>query len=191
MLSFTIAKGKLALSPNIVLFKELQDLYDSKDGSKYLQVIYYLHSADVENPFKDISKLTLERNVLETVFKKSDWKDLKMTKAMQTKYDLAEALFIKHNKTAESRLLTSINKKFDEVSTMLDNTKPIIEESVTRSGETKFNSNLTIILNLFTKIETIMKSKTLLTNAIRKQEGEGRLRGGGTSSFREKNLLGK
>jgi hypothetical protein len=44
---------------------------------------------------------------------------------------------------------------------MLDDNIPIIEESVTNSGETKFNSNLPIMLNAF-KLETIMKSKVLL-----------------------------
>jgi hypothetical protein len=39
---------------------------------------------------------------------------------------------------------------------MLDDNIPIIE-SVTNSGETKFNSN-TIMLNAFAKLETIMKS---------------------------------
>jgi hypothetical protein len=39
---------------------------------------------------------------------------------------------------------------------MLDDNIPIIEESVTNSGETKFNSNLPIMLNAF-KLETIMK----------------------------------
>jgi hypothetical protein len=32
---------------------------------------------------------------------------------------------------------------------MLDDNIPIIEESVTNSGETKFNSNLPIMLNAF------------------------------------------
>jgi hypothetical protein len=39
---------------------------------------------------------------------------------------------------------------------MLDDNIPIIE-SVTNSGETKFNSNLPIMLNAFAKLETIMK----------------------------------
>jgi hypothetical protein len=43
---------------------------------------------------------------------------------------------------------------------MLDDNIPIIE-SVTNSGETKFNSNLPIMLNAFAKLETIMKSKVL------------------------------
>jgi hypothetical protein len=50
---------------------------------------------------------------------------------------------------------------------MLDDNIPIIEESVTNSGETKFNSNLPIMLNAF-KLETIMKSKVLLQSAIAK-----------------------
>jgi hypothetical protein len=45
-------------------------------------------------------------------------------------------------------MLKSIDKKIDEISTIDDNI-PIIEESVTNSGETKFNSNLPIMLNAF------------------------------------------
>jgi hypothetical protein len=66
-----------------------------------------------------------------------------------------------YNSTPEIRMLKSIDKKIDEISTMLDDNIPIIEESVTNSGETKFNSNLPIMLNAF-KLETIMKSKVLL-----------------------------
>jgi hypothetical protein len=40
MIRFTITSGKLVLDPNIVLFKDLQDLF-SADGPKFLQVIYY------------------------------------------------------------------------------------------------------------------------------------------------------
>jgi hypothetical protein len=65
-------------------------------------------------------------------------------------------------------MLKSIDKKIDEISTMLDDNIPIIEESVTNSGETKFNSNLPIMLNAFAKLETIMKSKVLLQSAIAK-----------------------
>jgi hypothetical protein len=59
---------------------------------------------------------------------------------------------------------------------MLDDNIPIIEESVTNSGETKFNSNLPIMLNAF-KLETIMKSKVLLQSAIAKTVGAGRNKG--------------
>jgi hypothetical protein len=65
-----------------------------------------------------------------------------------------------YNSTPEIRMLKSIDK-IDEISTMLDDNIPIIEESVTNSGETK-NSNLPIMLNAFAKLETIMKSKVLL-----------------------------
>jgi hypothetical protein len=58
---------------------------------------------------------------------------------------------------------------------MLDDNIPIIE-SVTNSGETKFNSNLPIMLNAFAKLETIMKSK-VLWSAIAKTVGAGRNKG--------------
>jgi NifU-like protein involved in Fe-S cluster formation len=74
-----------------------------------------------------------------------------------------------YNSTPEIRMLKSIDKKIDEISTMLDDNIPIIEESVTNSGETKFNSNLPIMLNAFAKLETIMKSKVLLQSAIAKR----------------------
>jgi hypothetical protein len=40
-----------------------------------------------------------------------------------------------YNSTPEIRMLKSIDKKIDEISTMLDDNIPIIEESVTNSGE--------------------------------------------------------
>jgi hypothetical protein len=51
-----------------------------------------------------------------------------------------------YNSTPEIRMLKSI-EKIDEYLLMLDDNIPIIEESVTNSGETKFNSNLPIMLN--------------------------------------------
>jgi hypothetical protein len=43
---------KLVLDPNIVLFKELQNLYDAQTA-KFLQVIYYTHSTEQDNPLLD------------------------------------------------------------------------------------------------------------------------------------------
>jgi hypothetical protein len=53
-----------------------------------------------------------------------------------------------YNSTPEIRMLKSIDKKIDEISTMLDDNIPIIEESVIQE-KTKFNSNLPIMLNAF------------------------------------------
>lgn len=191
MIKFTIAGGKLVLDPNIVLFEELNSLYKSRNGEKYLQVIYYRHSKDNDNPFKDLDKRVVDKNIYQTVFKKDSWQALKVPKETEAKFRVAESLFIKYNATAESRLLESLDRKFDQISTLLDDTTPSIEESTLASGKIEFTSNLTIILNLFTKIETIMKSKKLLTDTIMKQGGIGRLKGGGTSSLREKGLLKK
>jgi hypothetical protein len=66
---------------------------------------------------------------------------------------------------------------------MLDDNIPIIEESVTNSGETKFNSNLPIMLNAFAKLETIMKSKVLLQRYCQ-TVGAGRNKGDVSTSFR-------
>lgn len=189
MIKFTISGGKLVLDPNIVLFKVLQDLYNVPDGHKFLQVIYYNNSTSPDNPFRDLDNRVKEENILRTVFNKSTWKELKVPKNIESKFEEAEAFFIKYNSTPETRLLSSIDRKLDEISSMLDDNIPTIEESVTNSGETKFNSNLTIMLNAFSKIETIMKSKTLLQNTISKTEGAGRTKGGASTSFRERNVI--
>lgn len=189
MIKFTIVGGKIVLDPNIVLFKVLKDLYDAPDGQKLLQVIFYTHSTEPENPFRNLDFRVVEENILNAVFNKQSWKDVKLTKETEKKYTAAEAFYLKYNSTAETRLLKSIDKKLDEISTMLDENVPIIEQAVTSNGETKFNSNLTIILNAFSKIETIMKSKTLLQNTIAKSDGAGRARADSSTSFRERGLL--
>lgn len=189
MIKFTIVKGNLVLDPNIVLIKELHDLYKCKDGTKLLQMIYYRHSTDVENPFRDLDARVLEENILRLVFNKNSWAALKLTADTRRKFDKAEEAFLLFNSTPESRLLRSVDAKMDQIAKMLDDNDPIIEESITKSGETKFNSNLTIMLAAFTKIETILKSKTMLNNAILKAEASGKVRGGGTTSFREMGML--
>jgi len=191
MVRFTIVNNKVVLDPNIVLLKNLSDLYTEKRGPKLLQVIYYLHSRNQDNPFRDLDQVTIETNVLQAVFNKARWEEIKMTDKEKKLYLGAEKTFMKHNTTPESRLEKAIDKKLDEVSKMLNETVPVIEENITKSGETKFNSNLSIILGLFSKIETIMKSKTVLQTAILKQEVAGKIRGGGTTSFREMGILKK
>jgi len=191
MIRFTIVNNKVVLDPNIVLLKDLSNLYVEKRGPKLLQVIYYMHSRNQDNPFRDLDQITIETNILQAVFNKAGWEEINMTSKEKKLYLSAEKIFMKHNTTPESRLEKAIDKKLDEVSRLLNETEPVIEESITKSGETKFSSNLTIILNLFTKIETIMKSKTVLQNAILKQEVAGKVRGGGTTSFREMGILSK
>jgi len=189
MIKFTIVKDRVVLDPNIVLFKELKDLYDQPNGDKYLQVIYYTHSTDPENPFRDLDAKVLEENILRIVFNKATWEELNMSDDLKQKFKAAEDTFLYYNTTSETRLLKSINKKLDEISTMLDDTIPAIEQFTTATGEIKFNSNMTIMLNTFSKIEVIMKSKTLLTEAIAKSEGVSKVKRGGTTSFRERGLL--
>jgi hypothetical protein len=125
----------------------LQDLFNCADGPKFLQVIYYTHSTEPDNPFTGLDARVLEENI-RAVFNKSTWKELKVPKATEDKFKLATDLFLMYNSTPEIRMLKSIDKKIDEISTMLDDNIPIIEESVTNSGETKFNSNLPIMPSL-------------------------------------------
>jgi hypothetical protein len=61
MIRFTITSGKLVLDPNIVLFKDLQDLFNCADGPKFLQVIYYTHSTEPDNP--SLGWAILEENI--------------------------------------------------------------------------------------------------------------------------------
>ena len=192
MLEFTLAGGKIVLSKEIVLFEELHTLYKLPEGPKLLESIYYMYSRDLKgNPFRDISESVKESNVFMAVFKKENLKSLKLSKGTLKLYEAATDIFLKYNATAEGRLSASIDKKLDEISIMLDSTVPTIEESLTKSGETKYNSNLGIILNMFSKIDTIMKAKSTLETAILKNESKGRLRGGGKSSFREMGIFKK
>lgn len=189
MLDFTIVKDKIVLDPNIILFDELHDLYkDKKYGLDLLRVIYYRHSRSASNPFRDIDSAVKESNIIQRVFRTRSLKDLKLSTAVKKKFEAAEKVYMEHNDTSESRLMKSMDRKMDQMATLLDDTDPTIEESVTKSGETKFNTNLTIMLNLFSKIDTILKNKSMLENSILKKEGAGRVKGGGTTSFRELGL---
>lgn len=192
MLEFTLAEGEIVLSKEIVLFDELRAVYELPDGGKLLQTIYFMHSRDKKsNPFRDLDTAVRESNVFMAVFKKKGIKELKLPTKTLKLYEVAEETFLKFNSTAESRLNASIDKKLDEISTMLDDTVPTIEESVTKSGEVKYNSNLNIILNMFSKIDVIMKAKHTLETSIMKNESRGTLRGGGKSSFREMGIFKK
>lgn len=192
MLEFTLADGEIVLSKEIVLFDELKEVYDLPSGPKLLQAIYYTHSRDQKNnPFRDLNPQVKESNIFMAVFKKKGLKELKLSAKVLKMYKAAEDVFVAYNATAEGRLNASIDKKLDEISTMLDSTVPTIEESITKNGEVKYNSNLSIILNMFSKIEVIMKAKGTLETAIMKNESRGKIRGGGKSSFREMGIFKK
>lgn len=189
MIKFTIVGGKLVLDPNIVLFKVLQDLYDAPEGQKFLQVIFYTHSKEGENPFRDLDRTVSEENILRVVFNKSSWKELKVSKEVKVLYDKAESFFIEYNSTPETRLLDSIDRKLDEISDMLNTNVPIIEASSNKDGKIEYTTNLTIMLNAFSKIETIVKSKTLLQSVIAKSGGINRVKADASTSFRERGSL--
>lgn len=189
MLKFTLVKGEIVLSPDIVLFESLGILYKSKDGEKLLRTIYYMHSTDEDNSFSGIDMFFREENVFMAVFKKESLKSLGLSKKLTVLYEEAEELYIKHTTTAEARLDKSIDIKLDQISRMLDETTPVIEESLTKSGEVKYNSNLNIILNMFSKIDVIMKARKTLQAAVAKQSIGGKTRGDVKPSFLEKGLL--
>lgn len=190
MISFTLSKGEIVLSPEIVLFGELNNLYKMKDkGEKLLRTVYYMHSTEEKNPFSSIDEFVKEESVFMAVFKVKSLEDLKLSKKEMAIYTAAADLYERFIHTPESRMNRSIDKKLDEISRMLDETVPTIEETVTKTGEVKFNSNLTIILSMFTKVEQIMKAKSTLQSVIAKQGIKGKRRGGGKSSFLEKGLL--
>ena len=130
MLKFTLVKGEIVLSPEIVLFKELSDVYDIDDGDKLLQSIYYMHSRASDNPFKDLDLFVKEENVFMALFKKKSLGLLKLSKDTLSKYRRAEDIFIKHTTTTESRMYASIDKKMDEIARMLDDTVPTIDHPV-------------------------------------------------------------
>jgi hypothetical protein len=90
MIRFTITSGKLVLDPNIVLFKDLQDLFNCADGPKFLQVIYYTHSTE-QTTFTGLDARVLEENILRAVFNKSTGR-LKVPKATEDKFKLATDL---------------------------------------------------------------------------------------------------
>lgn len=102
MIKFTIVKDKVVLDPNIVLFKELKELYDQPDGEKFLKMIYYLHSTDAENPFRDLDARVLEENIMRIVFNKPSWEELKVSPEMERIVKKAEDLFIYYNTTSET-----------------------------------------------------------------------------------------
>jgi hypothetical protein len=191
MLKFTLAKGKIVLDTNIVLFSELAELYKVKDGEKYLQTIYYMNSRDADNPFRDIDKRMIEENVFMAVFRVQNKAALNMSDKLRKTYDKSEEVFNYYNTTTESRLEATMDSKLDEITTLINDTIPVIEENTLVSGKIEFTTNLTIILNLFSKVETIMKSKGILQREILKQEGATRVRGGGSTSFREMGVLKK
>jgi hypothetical protein len=70
MIRFTITSGKLVLDPNIVLFKDLQDLFNCADGPKFpsgdLHPFYR-----ARQPFHWADARVLEENILRAVFNKS------------------------------------------------------------------------------------------------------------------------
>jgi hypothetical protein len=93
------------LDPNIVLFKDLQDLFNCADGPKFLDLLH--HSTEPDNPFTGLDARVLEENILRAVFKAL--KELKVLRQLKINSNWLQT-FPDVQQYPEIRMLKSIEK---------------------------------------------------------------------------------
>jgi hypothetical protein len=69
MIRFTITSGSWFSTPTLFCSRTCR-IYLA-DGPKFLQVIYYTHSTEPDNPFTGLDARVLEENILRAVFNKA------------------------------------------------------------------------------------------------------------------------
>lgn len=192
MLKFTVRGETVLLDPNIVVMDEFMSLYrfgEKKEkglGSRYLLYVFYCCDLTEDNPMRSIDYRQKPEQAMARAFKK---KKTKFTGPESKLVDPAIDCYNYFNETSAERAVIAMDHKIDEARTMLEKTEIQIVTNVKPTGEIGFVSNEGIIGNLAAKIGELMNLKIAITNAAKKLENSGRVRGGKGSSLAERGSL--
>jgi len=191
MLKFTIANEQVVLDPNIKIIEEFDNIlkYGEKMKDKDLanrMLIYVFYCCDLteDNPMRDIDYRMKEEQAMIRAFRN---KKKKFTKVEQPLIDAAIAAYNFFNETSAERAILAIDKQIDDARVELEEFKfESVRNVNANTGEVKFASNEGIRLNLAKQIGEMMTLKIQVTNAAKKLETAGRVRGGKGSSLIER-----
>jgi hypothetical protein len=196
MLKFTVLNEKVCIDPNILLIEEFENILEHgkkvKDEDLALRILLYIfYCCDLteDNPMRDIDYRLKPEQAMSRAFRN---KKTGFTKVESALVEAGIEAYNFFNETSAERAILAIDKKIDEARTALENNDIQIVRNEDDSGKVSFVSNEGILSKLAENIGKMMTLKLSISNAAKKMENTGRVRGGKGSSLLERgNLIRK
>lgn len=170
MVDFNIVNGKLIIDPQTLTVQAFNQIWDSDTdkvktkASNMLTYIYHMKDIRKENPFRDLPMSQKEGMCKRNAFGKQDHRFNDKEQAM---VDRAMAWYDVLNKTAVQRLSVSMDRKLDQISEFLDDTK----------NDIKTVDQLEDQSNAMQKIEKILASKKRVDEFVRDELEKSKVKG--------------
>jgi hypothetical protein len=187
-LKLDIINDKVVITPSLKVIPEIDKIImlpSKKKVNQYLMYIYLSCSLDEKNPYRDLPADAKEKEALYRAF--NDFKKVSLTPEEEKIILPAKEAFIKYTETADERIVFSYNQKLDELKTLLDDNKPVIERfENASSGEIKFSTNSDIITKIMGNIDILIEKREKIKASLLNQSASGRVKGGYASSLIEK-----
>jgi superfamily I DNA and RNA helicase len=194
MLKFTLLNEKVCIDPNIKMIDEFNDilLHGKKvkdDNLAFRMLLYVFYCCDLsdDNLMRDVDYRLKPEQAMVRAFQ---GKKKKFTKVEEALIEAAMDAYNFFNETSAERAVLAIDKKIDEARTVLEETDvEIVRNTNASTGAISFVSNESILNNLAKSIGDLMTLKISISNAAKKLETSGRVRGNKGSSLIERGNL--
>ena len=180
MLYFNQENGRAVLDATHLLlipeFRRLQRKLTPEMTSRVFTFIHAIAKVDPKAPF-----FTADDAEIVALAKRNYFtEEYPYPNEVQDKITAALNAYLKAYETPEARVLKLFNSKIDQLSTMIKDTTPKIEENTNpTTGAITFSSNVDILTKAMEKIDSLMVTKSKLEAKLRNEsDGKGVVRGG-------------
>jgi len=195
MLKFTVLNENVCIDPNIAVIEEFNNILtygrnmeNEELGLRMLLYVFYCCDLSDDNPMRDLDYRMKEEQAMIRAFRKLGKKSF--NKRERDLIDEAIDAYNFFNETSAERAVLAIDAKIDEARTKLTEMEVEVIRNVNENtGVVSFASNENIMSNLAKQIGEMMTLKVSITNAAKKLENAGRVRGGKGSSLIERGNL--
>ncbi len=183
MLYFDQINGKAVLNAtHLILIPEFQVLQRKLTPEMISRVFTYIHciaKVDSKAPFFTADDAEVDALAKRNYFTEDHPfpEDERIVDAIQKALDA----YLKAYETPEARVLKLFNSKIDQLSTMIKDTTPKIEENTNpTTNAVTFSSNVDILTKAMEKIDSLMVTKSKLEAKLRNESSGkgGSVRGG-------------
>lgn len=195
-ITFTLLNGRLALDPTMSMVKEFTDIIEYGEKKKnpdlgMRMLLYIFHCCDLtnNNPMKDVDYREKERQAMVRAL--GPLKKTKFTKAEQKLIDAGLDAYNYFNEDALERSANVQQRKIDEITSLLDRTKPFITEvhDIDTGEIDKVVTNQKAIEGFVKQLESLAIGMLKAKETAKKVENVGRVRGDKGSSMIERGVF--
>lgn len=192
-MNWKIEKDKLILTPESLLIPEFKELYDiEKAGIHHLKFVYLVCDKTLNNPLFNVAfdEKEIKAKQITYDYRNNTTNYIRFYDRDKEVIDRAIKVYDSLNEKSEYRLMSSIDKKIDEIRIMMNNIEPKIVENLNAgTGVTTFASNVKIILDVLQQIDDLLASKDSIEKRITKEIGKSKAKGDNKRSPLEQGLL--